>query len=83
MWCGLLVFSLIRGALRLLLLPLRIFWEIAEHSGHHAGTIAIAIASVLQVTGASLRCSASPSPLDNKDRPGLGTGGRFRYATRF
>src|SRR5215831_15887263 len=35
MWCGLLVFSLIRGALRLLLLPLRIFWEIAEHSGHH------------------------------------------------
>jgi hypothetical protein len=35
MWCGLLVFSLIRAALWLLLLPLRIFWEIAEFSGHH------------------------------------------------
>jgi hypothetical protein len=31
----LLVFSLIRAALWLLLLPLRIFWEIAEFSGHH------------------------------------------------
>ena len=75
------MFFLIRAALWLLLLPLRIFWEMASTPDTTAGTIAIA--SVLQVTGASLRCNASPSRLDDKDRPGLGTGGRFRHATRF